>query len=510
MTNLLDRLTDFLNPILVKEVRQGLRGRYFKGTYAFTLFVATVIGLFVLIVGQDESEVGQGFFGAIYFCLTGAVMALIPFQAYVSSATADPRQADILSLSNLRPRQIVWGRLLATAVQGSLIVFALLPFLGLAYLLPGVDLGAAIVAVATVLVFGLVMACITIAASWLTSNRLLRVLIMAMSGLFQMSMAFTAAGLGFELVDNPSALQEDEFYWAVAAFWAHGLVIGGFALVGAAARIGHAEENRSTLARVLTTALVMFGTAVPFLIVAFSTERDDEIQLVTTMYTLFVASFPVALFVTEPERFGRRVQLQVPKNRLLALLITPWMPGGGNGVMLAVILGAIAVLPIAVLEPFAVDFGHHLQPVLVLVFCYWVILMSVPSWPLSRWTTLLPARILSFFAIPTFSFLAVSMPVFFGFLIDQGDWEDGEHSLNPVWAIEEVWRGRYEAAEALAVVIGMMLMALLINLPRMYRAADRTLLASGRPAAVPHRPDESPVPPEAEIRPDDPSPGAEE
>lgn len=498
---MLSRLSDFLNPILVKEVRQGLRGRYFKGTYALTLFIATVVGLFVLVAGQDQSDVGQAFFTAIYVCLTGAVMALVPFQAYVSTATADPRQADILALSNLRPRQIVWGRLLATLVQGGLIVSALFPFLGLAYLLPGVDLGAAIIAVATVLIFGSVMACLTIAASWLTSNKLLRVLIMAMSGLFQMFMAFTAAGMGFELVNNPNALQNDEFYWAVAFFWGHGLMIGGFALVGAAARIGHKEENRSTLARLLTTALVLLGTAAPFLILLFSTERDDEIQLATTAYTLFLACFPVSLFVTEPERYGRRVQLQVPRNRLLALLITPWLPGGANGVMLAVILGLIAIVPVVVLQPFAVDFGHHLWPVMAAGFCYWVLLLCVPSWPLSRWTTKLPVRVLSFFAIPTFSFLALTVPIFVGFLIDQRDWEDGHHSLNPFWAAEELWRGRGEAGEVIAVVVAMTMLALLINIPRMYRALSRTLDAAERPAARPRTADERPVAPSDEVAP---------
>ena len=496
---MLSRLSDFLNPILVKEVRQGLRGRYFKGTYAFTLVIATLVGLFVLVVGQEQSDVGQAFFTAIFVCLTGAVLALIPFQAYVSTATADPRQADILALSNLRPHQIVWGRLLATLVQGGLVVSALFPFLGLAYLLPGVDLAAAMVAVVTVLIFGSVMACLTIAASWLTSNKLLRVLIMALSGLFQMFMAFTAVGLGFELVNNPNSLQNDEFYWALAMFWGHGLVVGGFALVGAAARIGHKEENRSTLARLLTTALVLVGTAMPFLILVFSTERDDEIQLATTGYTLFLACFPVSLFVTEPERYGRRVQLQVPKNRLLALLITPWLPGGANGVMLAVILGLIATVPIVVVQPFAVDFDHHLWPVMAAGFCYWVLFLTVPSWPLSRWTTRLPVRVLSFFAIPVFGFLTLTVPIFAGFLIDQRDWEDGHHSLNPFWALEELWRGRGEAGEVLAVLVAMTLLALLINIPRMYRSLSRTLDAAERPAARPRTADERPVAPSEEV-----------
>lgn len=474
MTAILDRLTDFLNPILVKEVRQGLRGRYFKGSYALTLFIATIIGLGVLILG-DGNDLGQGFFAAIYICLCGAVMALIPFQAFVNSATADPKQADILALSNLRPRQIVWGRLLATLVQGSLIVFALFPFLGLAYLLPGVDIGAAIVSVMTLLCFGSIMSCITIAASWLTSNKLLRVLVMAGCGLFQLMITFSACGMGIALLEDPDILQNREFWLAVGAFWFHGLVVGGFALVGAAARIGHPEENRSTLARILTTVLVVVGTAVPYLIFALTTERDDEIQLATAAYTLFVASFPVAIFATEPERYGRRVRLQVPKNPVLALLVTPWLPGGGNGVMLAVILGAIAVLPIILFPPFTVDYGHHLEIAMVLVWAYWVIVLTLPSWPLSRWTDRLGLRVLSFFAVPTFSFGAVVFPVFLGFLIEQNDWEDGEHSYNPIWGLEEVWRGKHEAAGVCAVVLASAFFALLLNLPRMWRAADRTL-----------------------------------
>jgi len=484
----LSRMSDFLNPILVKEVRQGLRGRYFKGTYALTLFIATLVGLAVLVLaGSAKEDIGQVFFAAIYVCLCGAVLALIPFQAFISSATADPRQADLLALSNLRPKQIVWGRLLATQVQGSLIVLALFPFLGLAYLLPGVDLSAALVAVLTALCFGSVLASVTIAASWLTSNKLLRVLIMAACGVFQLNITFTACALGIALIDDPGALQDSGFFWGLAAFWLHGLTIGGFALVGATSRIGHPEENRSTLARVLTTAIVVAGTALPYLIYAFSTERDDEIQLATTAYTLFFVSLPVALFVTEPERFGRRVRLQVPKNRWLALLISPWMPGGANGVALAVILGGIAVLPLILIPAFAVDYGHHLQVTLLLIWAYWVITMSWSSWPLSRWSTRLPLRVLSFFLVPAFSFLSLTAPIFLGFLSNQSDWEDGEHSLNPVWGIEEVWRANHEAAEVCAVVFSLALAGLLVNLPRLYRAAVRTVECSEekRARAVP-------------------------
>ena len=45
----------------------------------------------------------------------------------------------------------------------------------------------------------------------------------------------------------------------------------------------------------LTTFLVLVGTAMPYLMHALTTQRDDEIQLATAAYTLFVASFPVEM-----------------------------------------------------------------------------------------------------------------------------------------------------------------------------------------------------------------------
>ena len=54
--SLLERFSDRLNPVLLKEVRQAMRGRYFKITFWLTLTIATLVGLTVLLVTLTDCK----------------------------------------------------------------------------------------------------------------------------------------------------------------------------------------------------------------------------------------------------------------------------------------------------------------------------------------------------------------------------------------------------------------------------------------------------------------------
>ena len=150
-----DWIDDRFNPILVKEVRQALRGRYFKVTYGLTLIAATLVGIVCLMASDSNQDIGQTYFVGIYMCMAAAMMGLVPFQAFVAaSGSGRGGRAELLQLTALRPRQIVAGRLLSSLVQSGLVLAALAPFLALSFLLPGVDL--------TVLVFVVVLSLIHI------------------------------------------------------------------------------------------------------------------------------------------------------------------------------------------------------------------------------------------------------------------------------------------------------------------------------------------------------------
>jgi hypothetical protein len=180
------RLDDRLNPILVKEVRQALRGRYFRWLFWLTLLAATLTAL--AIVAAETATGNATAFGDVFFLWTfglmsAAVHGFVPFWAFLStSAEWDENTYDLLVISNLRPRQIVYGKLLSALIQALLYYSTFGPFLVFAFLLNGVDLYSLIV-----ILIGSVATCVTlslvgIAASSLASVKVLRILLMALFG----------------------------------------------------------------------------------------------------------------------------------------------------------------------------------------------------------------------------------------------------------------------------------------------------------------------------------------
>ena len=393
MNALLDVLSDRLNPVLVKEVRQSMRGRYFRAVYILTIFVAMFFGMLVLLFAGDSDDAGSPFFFTIYGCLVLAVTGLIPLQAFLSVGISWDREAmDMLNLTGIRPRQIVMGRLASAVTQGGLMTLALLPFLAMSYLLPGVDPLAMMVVLSTTLAFGVMVVCIALLMSWLTSNRLLRVLLLAALGMGLFMSAWTAFVSGVGLMGSPSELQSLEFLLGLLVLWLMFFALAGFCLVASVARLSHKEENRSTWMRLYILgilALSFFGAQY----MGRSTGMDPEVPIMLYMMALLSVMPGLALLVTEPERLGRRVQLQVPKNPVLAFLLMPLYPSGGTGAMFSLLvvftfMGAFLILP-PVSQP---DWLPYEGSIIILGgYTLWALM--VPSAMMSPWTTHKPVRI---------------------------------------------------------------------------------------------------------------------
>ncbi len=127
---------DALNPILVKELRSALRGRFFGILFPFTVLSAAVIAVILLIdrATWRTDTMGRDLFQAMYGCLLFAVTGLVPFSAFLSMGNEwDENTYDLLALSKLRPRQIVLGKLLSVGIEGLLYSSAFTPLLVFAF-----------------------------------------------------------------------------------------------------------------------------------------------------------------------------------------------------------------------------------------------------------------------------------------------------------------------------------------------------------------------------------------
>ncbi len=466
-----DWIDDRFNPILVKEVRQALRGRYFKVTYGLTLIAATLVGIVCLMASDSNQDIGQTYFVGIYMCMAAAMMGLVPFQAFVAaSGSGRGGRAELLQLTALRPRQIVAGRLLSSLVQSGLVLAALAPFLALSFLLPGVDLTVLVFVVVYTLIFSACVSCVTLSASFLTENRLLRVLLMVILGGFQFSLVSSAVAGVSEILRNSQDLQDIEAQVALAVFAGVAIFIATFAFIGGTLRISHPEENRSTPLRVLMFCFALVGMIGTYLAMHFVPHPEAEGFVVAYLALGFAMLLPAGIFSGEPERLGRRVQVTAPKNALVGLLVTPFMPGGGNGALFNLMIlgtfGSIMML-FPTVDP---DAGDAWVELFVFSFLWGVTAFNLPSALLQRWSKHMPVRVLSAFSPGLFFAATAMVPTFFGLMAGDRDWGDFEHPFCFPWAFERLTRDSYSNKEAIwAVALLMFVVTVLVNMPRMLR-----------------------------------------
>ncbi len=140
---LLQRLGDRLNPLVVKEVRQGLRTRVFWVCFGLMLLACLLLslGAYADARGGGFSTHGRGYFLAYYVCLGVVHFFVIPYSAYRSLAREREDETWVLLvLTGLGPRRILRGKVTSYLVQASLYASAVGPFLLFSYYLNGIDL----------------------------------------------------------------------------------------------------------------------------------------------------------------------------------------------------------------------------------------------------------------------------------------------------------------------------------------------------------------------------------
>ncbi len=127
---------DRLSPMVVKELRQGLRTRMF-GLVMVLLHVLLV--LFTLMGGgSGNAETVNTWFDGI---ITLTLCVILPLRGF--SAVADELKAgtlDMLALTSLSAGRIIFGKWASIAAQSLLLAFSILPYVVARYVFGGLDL----------------------------------------------------------------------------------------------------------------------------------------------------------------------------------------------------------------------------------------------------------------------------------------------------------------------------------------------------------------------------------
>jgi len=340
------RVTDRLNPILIKEARESLKSRQFLVTF-FLLLVATLLWT-VLGIVFNAPEVyylptGGRMLIGYYFVMAIPIFGLVPLAAYRSlSSEIDNDTFELLSITQLASRQIIRGKFASAVLQMMLYFAAVVPSLAFTYLLRGIGLAEIGMVLIAVLMAGLFLSAFALMIAPMTTGFVGQSF--AMIGLIAVIVLsqFIVGGicLAGVIEAGVAATQEAWFFTALTSMMVASFVV--LFMKAGAAQIAPVTENRSTSIRywmLLQQALWIITITSVFL-------YYDDLEPINFGSFLLAAYWLLAgtIFLVEPRELSPRVRRDLPSTFATRAFLTALSPGPSSGYSFAICTGGIGIL----------------------------------------------------------------------------------------------------------------------------------------------------------------------
>jgi len=484
--------SDRLNPILVKESRQALKSRQFLATFAIMLFGGWLISAFVLMmlsVDYDDRPVGRDVFSWYYGLLSLTVMLVVPFGAFRSLlAERDLNTYELLSITTLSPRQVVWGKWLSSMMQMFIYFSAVSPFIAFTYLLRGVDFPTLAYVMCLSMFASMMFSLASLTLSTFAKQRQIQV-VLSLVLLGGLMMAFIMSiGTAYGMITWGGGFTFDkQVFWAIVICVSYYVAAFSLFLQIARAQLTFASDNRSTGIRV-TCSVVFLMTLGWLALGLYETVKSGGVGSIDNDFLISVISFLavfwsiVALFAaTEHDELSRRNLAKLPRSRLLRLLKTPFLPGGGRGYLYCGLhLGILVGLSYAALKFVNLNSWFEVQRVVAGLVCY-ILIYSGLACVMARWLRSMnrdipPSRSRTF-TLVMFS-LGWLAPNMFNMFRGRNPITSQYFFLSdPVTTLKNLSGGGPRSDELLTVLAVIGALVILLNLRAVFRGISETITA---------------------------------
>ena len=311
---------DWFSPMLVKELRQGMRSRVFVISFLLlqgALIFVAAIGLSASAKQQDTSIV-SGFFWTIVGVPLLLIMPMSGLNAVVNERKANT--LELMFLTRLTPRRIIIGKWLAIVAQTVLLVCTVLPYSVLRYFQGGINLGTELFAIGALLIGSVLLSGVFVGFSPHSSKLTRALLILLGVVLLQLIPRLIFARMFVGSSPTPTSGSEWRTYGVLAWF---GLLVLLIMVEVGASRISPLAENHSTSRRILGfLALAVFA-------VGGARDFGESILFICTVIVL--AGVCIGTLCEAP-RFVPTIYRPFTKfgiwGRLAGLLLYPGWPTG--------------------------------------------------------------------------------------------------------------------------------------------------------------------------------------
>jgi len=291
---------DWLSPMLVKELRQGMRSRIFMAAFYLTQLLMILCVIFNLVAASNsdmDSGVAGFLSGLFWFMISVPLLFVMPIRGFGAlHGEMKTGTLELVFLTRLSAWRIAAGKWTAIIVQTLLLVCAILPYVLLRYFLGGVDIIQDVQSLLFLLIASAALTGVTIAMSPYESKLLRALFIFGLIfGLqFLVGMIFAMVA-GSALSGGGSSLAPWQFYAGLAVFIPAFLLL---ALEIAASRIAPPAENHAIRKRLIG---LLFLFAAPLFILLGADART------TYSFAFFFLAVVMIDALAEPQVLAKSV-----------------------------------------------------------------------------------------------------------------------------------------------------------------------------------------------------------
>jgi ABC-type transport system involved in multi-copper enzyme maturation permease subunit len=317
---------DWLSPILVKELRQGMRARVFVISY---LLLQVFLSVLVLAnaAAQGDSRALEDESHYFWVIVGFALLVLMPLRGLVSvSQEVKNRTMETIMLTRLTAWRVVFGKWSALFAQSLLLVSAVLPYVVLRYFIGGDDIVSDFVWIIIFLWLSGLLIAASIAISGLANVVIRIVLLIGMAGVFSgTASAFSSPGFSF---GSP---------WEVAGWMViYGFFVPALLFEITASGLAPASENHAIRRRVL--AVAFFALSFPL---SVFTKPDFEAAIIVPLFVVIGICY---YELSEKARvLPRMVRSFAPWNVLGRIGAAFLLPGWPSGLLFSLVTIPLAM-----------------------------------------------------------------------------------------------------------------------------------------------------------------------
>jgi hypothetical protein len=322
----LTHLTDFpdrLSPMLVKELRQGMRARGF--TMLFLIFQG-LLAFILLSAGTASTSDNAGSFasGVIFTLFAGAALVIQPMRGVNAlSSEITGNTIEMMALTRLSAWRIVFGKWIAIVSQTALILITIIPYLILRYFFGGMILLGEMVFLTLIFLTSMALTAVMVGLSG-NSTKILRVLpVIGFVVMLQILPMILFRG-GFNNFMDFCTLSTWESRFSVLAYLCFIAYFGWCALSFGTSVIAPVAENHSTARRLVALALTCVAAVIGL-------HPDVDYRILPLVFGIILAP-AVITSLTEPDILLPPVCTPFLKRglpgKLAALFLLPGWPSG--------------------------------------------------------------------------------------------------------------------------------------------------------------------------------------